>query len=163
MNGIYLLLGTNLGNRLSNLRSAAERLIAQQIQIIEESSIYETASWGNTNQPAFLNVVVEVSTSHDPELLLEKILFVEQEMGRIREKKWGSRIIDIDILYYHDMIIETADLHVPHPGIPDRKFTLVPLVELNPFGLHPVSQKNQMELLASCTDTLDCRLTDFKL
>ena len=163
MNGIYLLMGSNMGNRLAYLREATRLLSTYGIQVLDESSIYETAPWGPKDQSWFLNIVVEVVTSKDPSTLLSCILEVERTLGRVRKEKWGERCIDIDILYYHDEIITRETLSIPHPGIPDRKFTLVPLVEMAPLELHPSLQKNQMELLAACTDSLDCKLTEFKL
>jgi len=163
MNGIYVLLGSNMGNRLEYLKAAEEHLIEHNIQILDESSVYETAPWGKENQQWFLNVVLQVDTSLDPVKLLQTILVIEQSLGRVREEKWGERCIDIDILYYHDEVIDQPDLSVPHPGIPDRRFTLIPLAEMCPMEIHPILSKNHLELLADCTDTLDCRLTDHKL
>ena len=154
MQGIYLLLGTNLGNRESNLARAKSLAAKANIEILRESAIYETAAWGIEDQPGFLNQIVAVATTLKPELLLEKLLSIEQEMGRIRERKWGQRLIDLDILYYHNRVIETKDLQVPHPGIPNRRFTLVPLVELAAEEWHPVLQKSQSELLEICPDKL---------
>lgn len=163
MNGIYLLLGSNMGNRLEYLKEAEQQLIAEGIQVIDESSIYETEPWGKENQDWFLNVVLQVETSKDPSLLLDAILKVEKSLGRIRKEKWGERCIDIDILYYHDNVVDNKNLTIPHPGIPDRRFTLVPLAEMCPLELHPILSKTQMELMADCNDELDCRLTDYKL
>jgi len=163
MNGIYLLLGSNMGNRLEYLREAEQQLISAGIQVIDESSIYETAPWGKSEQAWFLNVILQVETSKTPEELLKSILMIEEQIGRIRTEKWGERSIDIDILYYHGETIGSSDLKVPHPGIPDRRFTLIPLVEMCPLEVHPVITKNHMQLLADCTDMLDCKLTDYKL
>ncbi len=163
MNGIYLLLGSNMGDRLGNLRDAIRRLTQGQIRIIEESSVYETEPWGQSDQAWFLNVIVQIETPLNEQDLLRKCLNTEGEMGRIRTLKWGERIIDIDILYYHDHTVDTEELTLPHPGIPERRFTLVPLSELCPYELHPVLHQSQAELLLNCSDTLDCRLTEFTL
>lgn len=163
MNGIFLLMGSNVGNRLNSLREAENLLIGKGIQILDESSIYETEPWGKKDQQWFLNIVLQVETSLTPNQLLECLLAVEESLGRIRKEKWGERIIDIDILYYHDIVIDLKELTIPHIGIPDRKFTLVPLVEMYPLGLHPILKKTQTEMLAECTDALDCRITDYKL
>ncbi|MBC6400539.1 MAG: 2-amino-4-hydroxy-6-hydroxymethyldihydropteridine diphosphokinase [Ekhidna sp.] len=163
MNGIFLLAGSNIGDRLKHLRDAGALLIKKEITIIDESSIYETAPWGKEDQNWFLNMVLQIETSLAPDKLLQKICYVEAELGRIRKEKWGSRIIDIDILYYHDQIIKSEHLIIPHPGIADRKFTLVPLVEMRPLELHPISKKTQTDLLAECADSLDCILTDYML
>ena len=163
MNGIYLLMGSNMGNRLEYLREAASLLSKMNIKIIDKSSIYETEPWGPKNQDWFLNIILEVTTSKEPVELLNSILDIEKKIGRIRKEKWGERSIDIDILYYKEELMNSERLTVPHSGIPDRRFTLVPLVEIAPLGIHPAFHKNHLELLAECTDPLDCRLTDYKL
>ncbi|GAB4249814.1 MAG: 2-amino-4-hydroxy-6-hydroxymethyldihydropteridine diphosphokinase [Ekhidna sp.] len=152
-----------MGNRLEYLRKAEELLIQNYIQVLDESSIYETEPWGKSEQPWFLNVVIQVETGKNATELLECLLEIERAMGRERKEKWGERCIDIDILYYRNEVIDTPSLTIPHPGIPDRKFTLIPLVEMIPIEQHPLLQKNQMELLSECSDPLDCRLTDYKL
>ena len=163
MNGIYLLLGSNLGNRLEYLKEAAHLLARQKVKIIDESSIYETEPWGPKDQDWFLNVILEVTTLKDPETLLETILSIEKQLGRTRKEKWGERCIDIDILYYSNQIHSSEKLSIPHPGIPERRFTLVPLVEMAPLEIHPTLNKIHIELLAECSDPLDCKLTDYKL
>ena len=163
MNGIYLLLGSNMGNRLEYLREAEKQLISRGVLVIDESSIYETAPWGKSEQDWFLNVVLQVETTYSAEELLDILLETEKELGRIREEKWGERCIDIDILYYHNEKLETSKLTLPHPGISERRFTLIPLAEMCPLERHPISQKTQMEMLAECTDSLACNVTDYKL
>ena len=163
MNGIYILLGSNMGNRLEYLREAEQLLIANGIQIIDESSVYETQPWGKEDQNWFLNVLIQIETSLVPQDLLKTLLEAEQTLGRIRKEKWGERCIDIDILYYHDLILEDERLSVPHPGIPDRRFTLIPLAEMCPLETHPKTGKTHVRMLADCADELDCRLTDYKL
>ncbi len=163
MNGIYILLGSNMGNRLEYLREAEKQLILEDIKVVDESSIYETEPWGKSDQDWFLNVVLQIETSKEPEELLNTILEVEERLGRIRKAKWGERCIDIDILYYRDCHIENERLTVPHSGIKERKFTLIPLVEMCPLELHPLSGETQMQMLAHCSDKLDCLLTDYKL
>ena len=163
MNGIYILLGSNMGNRLEYLREAAQLLIRECIQVIDESSIYETEPWGYQDQDWFLNVILQIETSREPVEFLDALLKVEHILGRIRKEKWGERSIDIDMLYYHDQVKESEALTIPHPGIEDRKFTLIPLAELCPLEIHPKSGKSQMQLLADCNDELACRLTEYKL
>ncbi|MEP0273462.1 2-amino-4-hydroxy-6-hydroxymethyldihydropteridine diphosphokinase [Ekhidna sp.] len=163
MNGIYILLGSNMGNRLEYLREAEYALIEEGIQVIDESSIYETEPWGKKDQDWFLNVVLQIETVQKPSNLLKLALKVEERLGRIRKGKWGERCIDIDILYYHDIVLQSDELVIPHPGIPQRKFTLVLLAEMCPLETHPITMQTQIELLAECTDELDCRLTDYKL
>ncbi|MTI22173.1 2-amino-4-hydroxy-6-hydroxymethyldihydropteridine diphosphokinase [Fulvivirga sp. RKSG066] len=155
IDGIYLLLGTNLGDKKMQL-SLAKTAISEQIgEIRQESSIYETAAWGKTDQPSFLNQVVEICSDLDPVKMLEVINTIEQKMGRLRQEKWGERLIDIDILYYKNQICNEPDLQIPHPGIPNRRFTLVPLVELAPNFKHPVLNKTNTELLHACEDDLE--------
>lgn len=163
MNGIYLLLGSNIGDRLQNLKLAQRLLNESGIKTLNESSIYETEPWGKTDQSWFLNTVLQVETSLLPRELLSKCLEAEEQLGRKRKEKWGSRIIDIDILYYNDQELESSDLTIPHPAIQDRKFTLVPMCELRPNLTHPKLHQTQSELLLACTDQLDCRLTEFQL
>jgi len=158
MKGIFLLLGSNLGNREEGLHKAIETLKSDKIKVIEKSFIYETAAWGIRDQQAFLNQIVEIETSLTPPELLQLILNVELEIGRVRQRKWGERIIDIDILYYHNYVCEEKDLLIPHPGIPDRKFTLIPLVEMCPDQIHPVLKRSQTQLLESCKDELQVSL-----
>ncbi len=163
MNGIYLLLGSNLGDRLNNLRTASNFLQNENIKILNESSIYETEPWGPSDQPWFLNIVIQVETLLDENSLLNFCLEVEQKMGRERKEKWGARLIDIDILYYNDQILESEKLTLPHPGIETRRFTLMPLCEIAPNETHPISSQSQVMLLSKCEDALDCRLTEFQL
>lgn len=163
MNGIFLLLGTNLGNRQQNLINARDQLEAAGMEIAAVSSVYETAPWGKTDQPWFLNVVLQVRTSLTPEVLLLKCQEIEQEIGRTRFERWGERIIDIDILYYEDRVVSTRRLTVPHPEIPNRKFTLMPLVELAAFVNHPVLNMNHLTLLAACKDVLEVNKLKWQL
>lgn len=163
MTGIFLLLGTNLGDRHRNLLRAKDLLLEAGIDILASSSVYETQPWGKEDQPWFLNVLLEVRTSFTPEVLLLKCQDVEEELGRTRYEKWGERIIDVDILYYNDQVINTRKLNIPHPEIPNRKFTLLPLVELAAFVNHPVLDTNHMSLLAACEDPLEVKKTKLTL
>lgn len=163
MNGIYLLLGSNLGNRLQNLRKAVSLLRHADVKTLKTSSIYETAPWGNASQRWFLNLEVLVETRHLPEELLKTCQRVEAQMGRVRKEKWGDRLIDIDILYYHSKVINSENLTIPHSEIPNRRFTLVPLCELCPKEIHPHLNRTHVELLANCTDVLDCKRTNYSL
>jgi 2-amino-4-hydroxy-6-hydroxymethyldihydropteridine diphosphokinase len=154
-NGIFLLLGSNQGHPLQNLSAARMRLNEDAGKIIKRSAVYKTAAWGKTDQPDFYNQVIQLSTALNGPELLEKILAIEKDLGRVREEKWGSRTIDIDILLMGDDHIDSPDLKVPHPGIPERKFTLVPLAEIAPHFLHPVLHKTISALLEACSDPLD--------
>lgn len=158
MEGIYLLLGTNLGDRMANLQRAKELMMTKMITVMRESSVYETAAWGIEDQPSFLNQVVEIDFNRTPTRLLELLLEIEQQMGRIREEKWGSRLIDIDILYFKDQIIDSNELKIPHPEIQNRRFTLLPLVELAPDLQHPSLKNTQEELLSQTPDQLEVKI-----
>jgi len=151
--GIYLLLGSNLGDKRMQLSSAIGK-IARENVVIFQSEIYETAAWGNSDQPSFYNQVISIHTSLEPHDLLDHLLAIEQEMGRTRNGKWGARHIDIDILYYHDVVINTDSLTIPHPEIQNRRFTLIPMVELASQFSHPIINKTQEELLMICKDLL---------
>jgi 2-amino-4-hydroxy-6-hydroxymethyldihydropteridine diphosphokinase len=148
--GIFLLLGSNLGDKLDNLKRAREHLG----EVFRTSAVYETGAWGNTDQPDFLNQVIEIGSPLAPAALLEKVLRIEKELGRIRLERWGSRLIDIDILLYGNKIVESANLIVPHPELPNRRFALTPLAEIAPSFLHPVLRKTIAQLLEECKDPL---------
>lgn len=123
--------------------------------ILYSSKVYETAAWGIEDQPDFLNQVITLNTHIDPQSLLEKLLSIETALGRQRKVKWGERIIDLDILFYGDEVIDDEHLTVPHPGIPSRRFTLLPLQEIAPKLIHPTLNKTIEELLAECPDKLE--------
>lgn len=122
--------------------------------ITKRSSLYETASWGKHDQPDFFNQVIEVKTSLKPQELLSGILSIEAQLGRKRIEKWGSRIIDIDILLYQDQVINEPELIVPHPYLAFRRFCLMPLCEIAPEFIHPLLKKNIQELLIELSDDL---------
>ncbi len=154
MHTVFLLLGSNIGNRLSHFETA-EQLIAISVgPIIKTSSAYETEPWGYAEQPAFLNKVIELKTLLTPYQLLNVLLEIEKSIGRIRTEKWHERIIDIDILFYDSEIVNTEDLKIPHPFLQDRRFTLEPLNEIAPGLIHPIFNLNNAQLLANCTDPL---------
>lgn len=159
----FLLLGTNLGNRAHNLSVVKKNITDKSIgSIINLSSLYETAAWGITDQPSFYNQIIEIKTELGPLELLRACLTIENEIGRKRIQKWGPRLIDIDILYYGDLCVDTKELHIPHPEIQNRRFTLVPLVEISPNFIHPKFKKSNMELLQECTDSLEANIIDPK-
>jgi len=153
----YLLLGGNLGERLTFVANAREGIKAQVGDIVQSSKVYETAAWGNTEQPAYLNQVLEVQTELPPELLLQKVNALEQELGRVRLEHWGARVIDIDILFYEELVLQSQRLTVPHPQLHLRRFTLLPLADIAPNLMHPLLQKTVRELLAICPDVLEVR------
>ncbi|WP_128548211.1 2-amino-4-hydroxy-6-hydroxymethyldihydropteridine diphosphokinase [Larkinella soli] len=150
---LYLLLGANLGERKVTLEKALEAVRIDVGPVLKQSAIYETAAWGNTDQPSFLNQVLKVLTVLGPEEVLEKTQAIENRLGRVRRDRWGSRVIDIDLLYADDLVLETERLTVPHPFLHWRRFTLVPLAEVAPDFVHPVLRKTTRELLADCDDT----------
>ena len=149
---LFLLLGANLGDRITTLGRATD-LITQRIgPVIRQSGLYETAPWGVIDQPAFLNQVLMVETRREPEEILNQTQAIEHELGRVRLDKWGARIIDIDLLYYHQLTLQTDRLTIPHPYLHQRRFTLVPLVDIAPDFVHPVLQKTNAGLLVECED-----------
>ncbi len=149
---VYFSLGSNLGNRLSYISQA--RSCLQRIGLKEEvhSSIYETSPWGNTEQPAFLNQVSLYSTRISPHDLLLQIHKIELELGRERRIKYDPRTIDIDILFYDHISINTSELTIPHPKIIERKFILEPMCEIAPEFIHPVYNEPMHVLLSRCKD-----------
>jgi 2-amino-4-hydroxy-6-hydroxymethyldihydropteridine diphosphokinase len=151
-NDVYLLLGSNLGNRAAVLHEAVQHIELQIAPLSTLSKIYETAPWGVLDQPVFLNQVVHLQTVLHPSDILKCILEIEKGMGRQRQQHWGARLIDIDLLYCGDVVLNMTNLTVPHPQLHHRRFTLVPLVELAPEFVHPVFKKNNQELLSACTD-----------
>ncbi len=154
MDGIFLLLGSNLGNRESNLIQAQSLIRSRIGDIRKASAAYKTDPWGVKNQNWFLNQALEIETGLSPLELLATIHQIEMEMGRVRKQKWQERTIDIDILYYRDLISHQESLVIPHPGIPFRRFTLVPLAEIAAQLVHPVVLKTQHQLLVECEDHL---------
>lgn len=153
-NTVFLITGGNLGDRLANLQKAAE-LVAERIGGIEKSSaVYETEAWGITDQPAFYNQVHVVKTNFSARKVLDSILKIEEEMGRRRTTKNAARIIDIDILFYNQDTVNEQNLKIPHQHIADRRFVLLPLKEVAPHMIHPVSGKTISELLALTNDQL---------
>ena len=154
VNTVFLHTGSNLGNKAANLKQAG-RLIEERIGPIQkESLIYITKAWGITDQPDFLNQALEIQTDLDPFELLKTINSIEADMGRKREIKWGTRLIDIDILFYEDQIIETEKLIIPHAYLHYRNFVLIPLQEIAPEFQHPIFKKTITELCSSSQDDL---------
>lgn len=143
----YLGLGTNIGERYKNLRDAIDLLSKNpEITIKKESQIYETAPYGKTDQPDFLNMVIEVETNLSPTNLLYYGLEVEEMLGRVRKEVWGPRIMDVDVLIYEDLELNIDDLAVPHVEMHKREFVLEPFNEIAPKVVHPTFKKTINEL-----------------
>ena len=155
MNTAYLLIGGNVGDRAANLQTALKRISETCGTITSTSSLYETAAWGNTNQPSFYNQAVVVTTPLSPVALMDQLLEIELEMGRIRTQKYGPRTIDLDILMIDELVISSEKLTIPHPQMQNRRFALLPLVEVAPTLTHPLLDQSIGVLLQNCPDTLD--------
>ena len=143
---IYLALGSNLGDRVANLENARKAL-APNVTLIRESPIYLTPPWGYTEQPDFLNQVIEVETLLHPIPLLHKLKEIEADMGREATFRNGPRIIDLDIIFYGQEVYEGELLQIPHPRLQERAFVLVPLNDLAPDFVHPVLNESVREML----------------
>lgn len=154
MNKILLSTGSNVGDRLDNLRRAKAMLVENIGPVLEESHVYESEAWGLEDQRLFLNQVCSIKTSKTPEEVLEQIQNIESKMGRIRTQKWAQRLIDIDILFYEDVVISNKNLKIPHPHLQDRNFVLTPLLEIAPEVVHPKLKCSIKELFMKCTDPL---------
>jgi len=155
MTKLYILLGGNLGDKQLIFSETRERLAGQLGAISRQSAIYETEPWGFESADMFWNQALEIETELAPEEILVRSHNIEHELGRIRQKnQYGSRVIDIDILFYGGRVINQERLTIPHPRIQDRKFVLVPLGEIAPELVHPVFQKTIEQLIEECSDQL---------
>lgn len=160
MHEIYLLLGSNLGDRQRYLLQGRQYIEQEIGPIGKVSALYETAPWGNSDQPAFLNQALLVTSSLSPRDLLTTIHVIEKLLGRDRTVKWGARTLDIDILFYGNLVVCEADLNIPHPLLAERRFALTPLAEIAPELVHPVSGIKIKSLLSQLTDTLSVKRFD---
>lgn len=150
---VHLSLGTNLDDKLNNLLKAYRNTVARAGRVTGGSSVYETEPWGFNTDKRFYNLNLMIRTGLSPEGLLSVLHDIEQEMGRKRgERPYVSRVIDIDVLFYEQYIIETEDITIPHPRIKDRRFVLEPLNEIDPAFIHPVYRLSVRELLRKCPD-----------
>lgn len=157
MSIVFLGLGSNMGDRKANLAKAVA-ILSQKMSLLRQSSLYETAAWGYTEQADFLNQVLKVESDLKPLPLLNFLKKSEVEIGRVENFRYGPRLIDIDILFYDDLVRNTKKLQIPHPRIAERAFVLVPLNEIAPDFMHPVLGKTIAEMLAEVPDKEGVRL-----
>jgi 2-amino-4-hydroxy-6-hydroxymethyldihydropteridine diphosphokinase len=144
----FIAIGSNMESPAANCRRAMDRLgDSLGMTLLTRSSLYRSEPFGKIDQDWFVNAVVRIDTSLSPEELLKACLSIEQEMGRTRSEKWGPRLIDLDILFYDDLILKREGLEIPHPGIPKRSFVLVPMNEIAPDCIHPQLKKPVKTLL----------------
>lgn len=144
---VYIALGTNLGDRLANLQTAI-RLLPPHVKLVAQSSVYQTAPWGYEDQPDFLNQVIQAQTSLPPDELLSYLKEIEIQVGRKPSFRYGPRVVDLDILFYSDLVLAQPGLQIPHPRLHERAFVLVPLHDLAPKLKHPVLNVTVGELLS---------------
>jgi 2-amino-4-hydroxy-6-hydroxymethyldihydropteridine diphosphokinase len=154
----YLLLGSNLGNSEEILEKAMLAIESQIGKIILRSKFYETAPWGVVNQPNYLNIAIAVDTYLQDVELLKQTQNIEEMLGRVRKEKWGARLIDIDIIFYGNEIVEKPDLIIPHPLMQERNFVLVPFQEITPDFVHPVFKKSIQTLYNTCEDIAEVKV-----
>ncbi|MBN1898060.1 MAG: 2-amino-4-hydroxy-6-hydroxymethyldihydropteridine diphosphokinase [Spirochaetes bacterium] len=146
---VYLSLGSNIGDREKNIINALRLLKIKGIPITKMSSLYESEPVGIEDQPWFYNMVIKISSSLQPDKILKIVKDIEAEIGRMWTTKWGPRVIDIDILFYEDQIVNMENLVIPHKEFHNRDFVLVPMVEIEPDFIHPVLKKSIEDILES--------------
>lgn len=156
MHQSILLLGSNQGDRIDIIKNALSCISNHiDIKLIAKSALYETAAWGDESLPPHINVAITISTNLKPESLLKTLQQIELDFGRTRTTKWGVRTLDIDIIYYDDLILQIPTLQIPHPLVQERKFALVPINDIAPKFIHPVFNIDNRTLLRNCKDSLN--------
>jgi 2-amino-4-hydroxy-6-hydroxymethyldihydropteridine diphosphokinase len=145
---VYIGFGSNLGDRLASMQAARNRL-PPAVELTRCSPLYESAPWGDTDQPAFLNAVCQGRTALDPHDLLAHLKQIERDVGRIPSRRWGPRAIDLDLLFYDDLVLDSPTLTIPHPRLHERAFALRPLADLAPDLRHPRLGRSVAELAAA--------------
>lgn len=161
---VYLSLGSNLGSRLDNIQKAVEKLReCEGIRVLRASKIYETEPVGNFIQPMYYNIIVEVETELSPLELLKKIQKIEDSLGRERKERWGPRAIDIDIILYGNLILDSKELKIPHPEYTKRRFVLVPLLDLCKDLVDPLTGRKLQDILQDDTLVGDVYKTDLEI
>lgn len=147
MNRVYIAFGSNIGDRYKAVENAFRLIEENGMKILQKSEIYETEPYGYLNQPPFINGVLLAETDLSCREVLERLLAIELELGRVREFRWGPRIIDLDIIFFNNEIYDEADLKVPHPDMQNRVFVLKPLNDICPDYIHPILKKSVSEML----------------
>ncbi|AUM94724.1 TPA: 2-amino-4-hydroxy-6-hydroxymethyldihydropteridine diphosphokinase [Clostridium botulinum] len=146
MHTAYVAFGSNIGDKKDYIKRALEKIEEREIKIIKVSPIYETEPYGVLDQDSFLNGVVKIETNLIPENLIEVLLDIEKQLNRIRERRWGPRTIDLDIIFYDDLIINKNNLIIPHKDMENREFVLKPLCDIDENFIHPVLGKSVRQL-----------------
>lgn len=159
MSQVLLSLGTNLGERRQNLRRAV-RALGQEMAVTAVSPVYETEPWGETDQSDFLNICLAATTALSPRQLLKSVKQIEQDLGREETYRWGPRLIDIDIIFYDDVVVAEEGLNIPHTRLPERAFVLAPLANVAPDWVHPITGKTVVEMLNAVYSTAVHRLPE---
>jgi 2-amino-4-hydroxy-6-hydroxymethyldihydropteridine diphosphokinase len=147
MHKVFVGIGSNLENRLKNIEDAIENIKLKGLKILKRSPVYETSPYGLKEQPDFLNCVIEIETTESAQETFNILQQIEKKMGRVKALRWGPRIIDLDILFYDNIILNTPELKIPHPDMQNRFFVLKPFSDIAPFLVHPIFKKTIKELL----------------
>lgn len=146
MHTVYVAFGSNIGEKENYIKRALEKIEEREIKIIKVSPIYETEPYGVLDQDSFLNGVVKIETNLTPENLIKELLLIEKQLDRVRERRWGPRTIDLDIIFYDDLIINKNNLIIPHKDMENREFVLKPLCDIDKNFIHPVLKKSVKQL-----------------